>query len=218
MCQWLAVSRGQSLPWPAHGMRPHVAGYVHSGGCSSTLPICSVPVGCTKMQLLVTAAPCRPICQAEALPDTLPEQLVWCGSDAVLLFWEVSARLVGGHPVGWSPCPLAAQQSACGAARQGCAVQCCRLAYRSADIHSAIALAFRLQSVGGLLVTLDGAWRWWDLGAGAAAAFATEVDGGCAVTAGWLAVLLIMACNCGSWVQQAVSTGPPRLIVTSCLR
>ncbi|PRW05770.1 Vacuolar sorting-associated 16 [Chlorella sorokiniana] len=57
---------------------------------------------------------------AEALPDTLPDQLVWCGSDAVLLFWE---------------------------------------------------------SVGGLLVTLDGAWRWWDLGGGSAAAFATEVDG-----------------------------------------
>jgi hypothetical protein len=27
--------------------------------------------------------------QAEAVPDTLPEQVVWCGSDAVLLFWEV---------------------------------------------------------------------------------------------------------------------------------
>lgn len=53
------------------------------------------------------------------MPDTLPDQLAWCGSDAVLLFWE---------------------------------------------------------GLGGLLVTLAGGWRWWDLGGGAAA-FAPEVDG-----------------------------------------
>lgn len=161
--------------------------------------------------------PAAPLCQAEALPDTLPEQLVWCGSDAVLLFWEASARLVGGHPVGGLPCPLAAQRSACGAARQGCTFQCCRLAYRSAEIHSVIAPAFCLQSVGGLLVTLDGAWRWWDLGAGAAAAFATEVDGGCAVTAGWLCSRSGPA-TAAVGTQQAVSAGLPGLIVTSYLR
>ncbi|KAL4852826.1 hypothetical protein ACK3TF_006093 [Chlorella vulgaris] len=57
---------------------------------------------------------------AEAVPDTLPEQVVWCGSDAVLLFWE---------------------------------------------------------GVGALLVTLEGGWRWWDVGSGGPAAFAAEVDG-----------------------------------------
>ncbi|KAL4440601.1 hypothetical protein ABPG75_003602 [Micractinium tetrahymenae] len=57
---------------------------------------------------------------ADALPDTLPDQLVWCGSDAVLLFWE---------------------------------------------------------GLGGLMVTTDGSWRWWDIGGGGAAGFAAEVDG-----------------------------------------
>lgn len=33
------------------------------------------------------------------------------------------------------------------------------------------------QGLGGLLVTLDGAWRWWDVGGGGAAAFVPEVDG-----------------------------------------
>lgn len=35
------------------------------------------------------APPLPPPPQADALPDTLPDQLAWCGSDAVLLFWEV---------------------------------------------------------------------------------------------------------------------------------
>lgn len=29
------------------------------------------------------------------------------------------------------------------------------------------------------MVTIDGSWRWWDIGAGGTAAFATEVDGEC---------------------------------------
>eukprot|EP00887_Chlorella_sp_A99_P002232 scaffold10.g2232.t1 len=57
---------------------------------------------------------------AEAAPDTLPDRLLWCGSDGVVAYWEGS---------------------------------------------------------GALLVTLDGCWRWWDLGAGGAAALVTEVDG-----------------------------------------
>lgn len=34
-----------------------------------------------------------------------------------------------------------------------------------------------LQGLGALLVPLEGGWRWWDVGGGGAAAFATEVDG-----------------------------------------
>ncbi|EFN53979.1 hypothetical protein CHLNCDRAFT_135924 [Chlorella variabilis] len=64
---------------------------------------------------------------ADAVPDTLPDQLVWCGSDAVLLFWE---------------------------------------------------------GLGALLVPLEGGWRWWDVGGGGAAAFATEVDGVRIITGG----------------------------------
>lgn len=36
--------------------------------------------------------------QADALPDTLPDQLAWCGSDAVLLFWEVRQPVSGPLP------------------------------------------------------------------------------------------------------------------------
>jgi hypothetical protein len=40
-----------------------------------------------------------------------------------------------------------------------------------------LVLLFRPQGVGALLVTLEGGWRWWDVGSGGPAAFAAEVDG-----------------------------------------
>ena len=98
-----------ALSYPSHPAPP----------CSPSPPSPAAEV-VTRVGLAETELDLSDSLGASTLPDTLPDRLVWCGSEGVLLFWE---------------------------------------------------------GTGALLVSLEGAWRWWDVGSGGAAAL---------VTGGWV--------------------------------
>ena len=97
--------------------------------------------------------------QAETTPSTPPDQLVWCGSDGAVLFWEVRASPSSKNWGLLVRCVLPGASPRC---------------LTTSVPHPSTVLRL-LQGVGLLLVTLEGCWRWWEVGG--AAALAPEVDG-----------------------------------------
>ena len=115
---------------------------------------------------------CGALMQAETTPSTPPDQLVWCGSDGAVLFWEVRASpsFDASRSAGWVPSCSRGFPHGARPSRPVPRLLC------TGDL-------FRLlQGVGLLLVTLEGCWRWWEVGG--AAVLAPEVDGERGATGG----------------------------------
>lgn len=131
----------------------HVAGFA----ADSTLHIWTLDLEevVTKVGIWETSEDAADVLGIENAPDGFPDSMVWCGSDAIAVFWE---------------------------------------------------------GTGLLLITLEGGWRWWDVGSGAVI-LVSEMDGVRVVSneAHWL---LRKVPQPIVGVLESGSTSPGKLIVS----